>query len=173
ERQRALPTYFLLQVPPISNITYDLRLPPSTLRPTLLQGYLNFDEPFSISSLRPRSIHLISKDFPWTVVIHESTRGAGVTCRDAVCGLYDALQVPLTDVDWGYVSESERRRERVLRAWKRRERLLKGATGLKRVDLLGRRCRLQGFRKDEDFVRRRVFPGTRRVVDTWVVCFVH
>ncbi|KAJ7475406.1 hypothetical protein B0H11DRAFT_1727684, partial [Mycena galericulata] len=116
------------------------------------------------------SIRIISKEFPWAFDVYEGTRGAGVTCRDVVSVLYDALQLPLTDTDWGFASDDLR--QRIVRAWKRRGSL-DGGLILKRVDLLGGRCRLQGFRKDEDFAGHRLFPGTQPVTDTWVACLMH
>ncbi|KAJ7782376.1 hypothetical protein DFH07DRAFT_321836 [Mycena maculata] len=150
---RVFPACF---VPPISNIIYDIRYPPPTLRsvpcsPFRITGYSDFesDEPFTPS--RPASIRIISKEFPWTFEIHESTRGAGVTRREIISGLCDVLQTPLTDTDWG----SDDMKERMVRVRKHRG-FLDGGLTLKRVDLLGGRCKFQGFCKDEDFVAQTV-----------------
>ncbi|KAJ7121353.1 hypothetical protein C8R43DRAFT_1076800 [Mycena crocata] len=171
----SFPTSFVLRVPPISNIAYDIRCPPATLRSDQfstfhITTYFDLDIPFDTS--RPASIRIISNEFPWTFHVHEGMRGAGVTCREVVSSLYDALQAPLSDTDWGFSSNEQR--GRMARAWKRRHSLDGGrSTCLKRVDLLGGRCRLQGFYRDEDLVAQKSLPGMQPVSDTWIVCFTH
>ncbi|KAJ6538886.1 hypothetical protein DFH09DRAFT_930108 [Mycena vulgaris] len=173
--EEIVPAFFVLQVPPVSNIIYDIRLPPSTLRsapyaPFYIAAYSGLDAPFAPS--RPSSIRIMSKDFPWALDVDETTAGAGVTCREVLDALYDSLQTPLADHEWGFSSDDLR--QRILRAWRRRGPLHSGnMTLLKRVDLLGGRCKLQGFCRDEDFVVRRSFPGARSVTDTWIARFMH
>ncbi|KAJ7665696.1 hypothetical protein B0H17DRAFT_951246, partial [Mycena rosella] len=95
-----------------------------------------------------------------------------VTCREVLVALYDSLQTPLADHEWGFSSDDLR--QRMVRAWKRRGALDGGRVSLlKRVDLLGGRCKLQGFCRDTDFAAHRFLPGTRPVPDTWVVRFMH
>jgi hypothetical protein len=164
-----------LQVPLISNIIYDIRLPPSCLRsapnaPLRIASSADLDIPFAPS--RPASIRIISREFPWAIAVSEGTRGAGVSCWEVLVALYDSLQMPLADHEWGFSSDDLR--QRMVRAWKLRESAGSGqAALLKRVDLLGGRCMLQGFRRDGEFTAQRLYPGTRLVPDTWTVCFVH
>ncbi|KAJ7467155.1 hypothetical protein FB451DRAFT_1009354, partial [Mycena latifolia] len=153
-------------------IVYDIRLPPSTLRsapcaPFHITAHSDLDVPFDPS--QPASIRIISKEFPWALDVHETARGAGVSCRAVLATLYDALQTPLTDHEWGFSSDDLR--QRMVRAWTRRGMLEGRNTPLKRVDLLGGRCKLQGFCIDKDFVTHRNLPGTRPVQDTWIVRF--
>ncbi|KAJ7091978.1 hypothetical protein B0H15DRAFT_777959, partial [Mycena belliarum] len=157
-------------------IVYDIRLPPSTFRcaPCAPFRITRSDLDVPLDPSRPASIRLISRDFPWAFDVHETSRGAGVSCRAILASLYDALQAPLADHEWGFSSDDLR--QRMVRAWERRGPLEGGTMAripfLKRVDFLGTRCKLQGFCRDKEFVSRRVLPGTRPVPDTWIVRFM-
>ncbi|KAJ6507263.1 hypothetical protein C8R47DRAFT_1037070 [Mycena vitilis] len=175
--EESFPASLVLQIPPISNIVYDIRCPPSTLRsapasPFNITRHSGLSAPFTPS--RPASVRIISKEFPWTFDVHERTRGSGVTCQDIISALYGALQAPLAENEWGFCSDDLR--QRIIRAWKRRESQVGRRSGaessLKRVDLLGSRCKLRGFCRDEAFVARRLFPGTQPLPDTWIVRFM-
>ncbi|KAF7315880.1 hypothetical protein MIND_00104500 [Mycena indigotica] len=171
-----------LHVPPTSHISYDVRCPPSTIRvspstqntragPAYRFSDLNI--PFCPSSRpikRPHSIRLISKDFPWAIEV--CSIGA-ITCQEILIALYDSLQTPLTDTDWGFASEELR--GRIFRAWERRHTPTPDGGPLRRVDVLGTRCRLQGFCRDEEFATKRSLPGQEsrgELVDTWIVKFM-
>ncbi|KAJ7071932.1 hypothetical protein C8F01DRAFT_1243033 [Mycena amicta] len=175
-----------LHVPPVSHISYDVRYPPSTLRNSAPSSsssvtvgfkFSDLNVPFCPSSTgkRPIAIRVISRDFPWMVDV----RGTGViTCQEVLIALYECLQTPLTDTEWGFASDNLR--ARIVRAWKRRHAAELDNEPLRRVDLLGARCKLQGFCRDEEFARRRILPGRgNRVrdedaygVDVWIVKFI-
>ncbi|KAJ7933824.1 hypothetical protein B0H13DRAFT_683682 [Mycena leptocephala] len=171
----SLPASLFLYIPPIANLIYNVRCPPSTLRAAPYSlfhttTYSDLALPFVPS--RPASIRIISKELPWAFDVPEGTRGAGVTCQEILSTLYRALQAPLTDSEWGFCSDEMR--QRMERAWRRRDSLDgRRVTSLKRVDLLGSRCKLQGFCKDDDFVAQRLFPGTQPLPETWIVRFIH
>ncbi|KAF7322050.1 hypothetical protein MKEN_00728000 [Mycena kentingensis (nom. inval.)] len=162
----------VLQVPPLSHIAYDVRCPPSTLRSSSDSElkFSHLDIPFCSSC--PRTIRLVSRDFPWSIDVRASDPWAAVTCQDVLRTLYEFLQAPLTDSDWGFCSDKIRRR--MLRAWKRRHARILDPGPLRRVDLLGGACKLQGFYRDEQFSRQRMFlrREERERVDVWVVKFM-
>ncbi|KAJ7760998.1 hypothetical protein B0H16DRAFT_1262199, partial [Mycena metata] len=71
-----------------------------------------------------------------------------VNCQEVISSLHNALHVPLVDSEWGFSSDDLR--QRMVEAWRLRDSLNGGEiTALKRVDLLGGWCKLQGFCRDE------------------------
>jgi hypothetical protein len=182
-----------------TTLTYDLRLPPTSLwfpssSPYAGCGYELLFVP--LTPERPRQIRLISPDFPWAFDIgpDPSAGEEGVTCLDVLATLHDGLQRPLTDTEWGTARDD--RRARLIRARDRRQMGLQGSSEsaslparsvsganasdnrlvqqeplLLRVDWLGSRVALVGLIKDEAFARSRLIPGGGQPPETWVVKF--
>ncbi|KAH7925652.1 hypothetical protein BV22DRAFT_1160389 [Leucogyrophana mollusca] len=186
---------------PHPSIVYDVRLPPTALHlhppypsPSPSSLYTHLTAP--LHPAHPRRIRLISRAFPWAFDLAYAHRG--ITCLDVLAALHSALQAPLADAEWG--AADEERRAGLRRARERRvgmvvgvgvgtdvgvdvdvgKRLGMGARvgtgtgesrGLLRVDWLGRRTVFAGLVRDEEFARRRLYPGSECPPETWVVEF--
>ncbi|KAI6043409.1 hypothetical protein EDC04DRAFT_3088108 [Pisolithus marmoratus] len=115
-------------------------------------------------ALSPQSpaIRIISRSFPWTLDIN-----GPATCAAVFEGLYDMLQKPIADSEWGTICEESRCRT-IMKAAKART----GTTDvdeLKRIDWLGDMTAFKGLEKDSEFERKRLLPGTAPCPETWVV----
>ncbi|KAG2139245.1 hypothetical protein DEU56DRAFT_324348 [Suillus clintonianus] len=190
---------------PCLALVYDLRYSYTSLQfrrfprnAGLGYGHLRF---IPLTPARPKQIRLISKDFPWAFDIEPSPKEEYITCLTVITALYNALQLPLEDTEWGAAGEDKR--ARIIEARNRRltiamvaasrESLNSGASptakprvrsapdlGVElaiqgseiiRVDWLGPRVAFAGLEKDEEFARRRLIPGASEPPETWVVSF--
>ncbi|KAG1901865.1 uncharacterized protein F5891DRAFT_188759 [Suillus fuscotomentosus] len=185
--QKACPHPFL--APPSAPLIYDLRYAPTSLRFLSPPPFAGCGYEFlrvSLTSERPRQIRLISPYFPWAFDIGPSAGEEAVTCLDVLSTLHAALQCPLTDTEWGTAGDDKR--TSLIRARDRRlwiQLALYGSSNpaphtrptaqreslLLRVDWLGSSVAFMGLVKDEAFARRRLIPGGRERLETWVVKF--
>ncbi|RDB16901.1 hypothetical protein Hypma_002544 [Hypsizygus marmoreus] len=117
---------------------------------------------------RASHVRLISKAFPWTIDIIPDAQ-APVTCQAVWKALYDALQEPLVDSEWGLIVGVKRLRETVEKAVKKR--IEDGGMGedKKRIDFLGDVTLFKGLERDEEFEKVRLLPGEKPCPETWVV----
>ncbi|KAI5889237.1 uncharacterized protein SCHCODRAFT_02633946 [Schizophyllum commune H4-8] len=112
------------------------------------------------------TLRLVAHDFPWTIDI---VMQMPVTCEAVWDALYSALQEPLADSEWGLIVGDKKVRKRVQDAAKKRIDAGDKDKALRRIDFLGDTIFFKGLGKDEEFVKLRLFPGTKDVPATWVV----
>jgi hypothetical protein len=78
------------------------------------------------------------------------------------------LQEPLADSEWGAAVVDKERREKILKAAKKRQEKDKDKW-LKRIDWLGETTLFRGLEQDADFEKLRLLPGVQACSETWVV----
>lgn len=119
-------------------------------------------------------LRIISKQFPWSVDIKTSTQGP-VTCEMVWEALYNALQVPLADSEWGMVACGDKKlREGIDKAVKLRlewekDQGKEGNKSVKRIDWLGEVTIFNGLERSEEFEKGRLMPGAKECKETWIV----
>lgn len=93
-----------------------------------------------------------------------------MTCEHVWNALYNALQQPLVDSEWGFIVQDSKRLEVVKNAIKKRtDGNAKADKAPKRIDYLGDTTLFRGLEKDDDFVKTRMLPGTQPCKETWIV----
>jgi hypothetical protein len=107
-------------------------------------------------------MYLVSKAFPWSIDILSPS--VPLTCEAVWDALYEALQKPITDSEWGSFIRVKRIRKTVEQAARKR-----GDRVLRRIDYLGESTVFRGLEKANDFQRMRLLPGTEARWETWVV----
>ncbi|KAI6040623.1 hypothetical protein EDC04DRAFT_1459517 [Pisolithus marmoratus] len=142
-------------------IQYDVRRAPSC---SLLLMVPQLGRTLALPS--PSSaIHIVSSEFPWSLDIP-----APVTCAAVFEGLYDMLQKPMTDSEWGSVVFGKSRYWTILAAAKARAET-DGVMKLKRIDWLGNMTAFKGLEKNPEFESTRRMPWMAPGPETWVVRF--
>lgn len=112
-----------------------------------------------------KHIRLISKHFPWSIDIKLPT---SVTCDVIWDALYNALQQPIADSEWGLIAADKKQRDAIEKAAKARVDK-DGKKDLLRADWLGETVMFRGLIKDEEFEKARLMPGCDPCTETWVV----
>ncbi|KAI6043405.1 hypothetical protein EDC04DRAFT_2562853 [Pisolithus marmoratus] len=140
-------------------IQYDVRSSPSHILPTVPR----LSDTSAFSSVSP-TIRIISPSFPWSVDIPRR-----VSCAAVFEELYNMLQKPITDSEWGSICGGSRYRSimQAAKARTRRDRVVK----VRRIDWLGDKTTFKGLKKDSEFEKKRLLPGMAPCPEPWVVKF--
>ncbi|KAG6891562.1 hypothetical protein C0992_003589 [Termitomyces sp. T32_za158] len=160
------PQLFYLLASDATRLQWDVRDAPPSIHPTTFYQHRHtIATQNSVKKLR-----IISKAFPWTIEIESPDP---ITCEMVWEGLYQGLQQPMQDSEWGMLCSMKKgQREAVEKAAKKRRELnQEDGQPLKRIDYLGEATMFAGLDRDEEFVKLRLFPGSTGVPDTWVVSF--
>lgn len=113
------------------------------------------------------TLHLISKDFPWSFTV-EGDEAKPITCNDVWQKLHEELELALENCLWGALDD--KRRRKIVANFEHRKREDKeGDTQLMRMDWLGRRTVFVGVEKDDAFAKSRALPGSDDGEETWIV----
>ncbi|KAG5339875.1 hypothetical protein E4T56_gene275 [Termitomyces sp. T112] len=149
-----------------TRLQWDVRCPPSTIQTTTFFQHRHT----TATQTAVKKLRLISKAFPWSIDIDSHIP---ITCEMVWEGLYQGLQQPVEDSEWGMLcSMKAARREAVQQAAKkRRDANPNDDKHLKRIDYLGEATMFAGLGRDEEFEKLRLFPGQTASPDTWVVSF--
>jgi len=110
-------------------------------------------------------VRLISKAFPWSIDVMSNTP---VTCEAIWDALYQALQQPIADSEWGIVVGDKKLRETIEKAARKRAES-DADSQLKRIDWLGGQTIFKGLDRLEEFQELRLLPGAEPCTETWVV----
>ncbi|TDL21427.1 hypothetical protein BD410DRAFT_789870 [Rickenella mellea] len=118
-----------------------------------------------------RHMRIVAKEIPWVIDVRPRHGVEYVSCGDVWNALYNGLQVPLKDSEWGLAGGAVRnRRDLIEEAAERRfERM--DDVELQRVDWLVEKTIFQGLQRDVDLWKRRLLPGTDECSDTYVAKF--
>ncbi|KAG1815049.1 uncharacterized protein BJ212DRAFT_1273516 [Suillus subaureus] len=114
-------------------------------------------------------ILIISKAFPWSIVIRAPT-GSVVTCGAIFEELHKQLQRHIEDVEWAIVADDKTRTEAIEKAAESRQEKDK-VNRLKRIDWLGDTSMFEGLEKDKELEKKRHLSGSTSVAETWVARF--
>lgn len=107
-------------------------------------------------------------------MIEIKTGGHPVTCDDVWNALYTALQEPMADSEWGFLSHDSSKAKKVQKAAKQRQSEIskdKGF-GMKRVDWIADSHIFRGLEKDDEFAKRRLAYVDSECEETWLVKLV-
>lgn len=127
----------------------------------------------AVTSTNCSRILLVSRDFPWTIVINPYTRSQApyVTCGDVLHGLYMHFCLNMDAVDWRFVlGLKEEQKDAVKSAIELRTRG-NGSTA-KKIDWLVKKVFFRGLIKDDEFAESLLPTGHRLYPYTYVVKFV-
>ena len=112
-------------------------------------------------------MRLISKFFPWTIDIDS---GSAITVGDVWDALYCALQEPIVNSEWGFITRDLKLKEQVENAMAKRVAGDPMADKRpKRIDFLGETTLFRGLEKDDEFAKAMLLPGSKAWTETWVV----
>ncbi|KAG6874512.1 hypothetical protein C0995_010422 [Termitomyces sp. Mi166 len=144
-----------------TRLQWDVRYPPSHIHPTMFFQHRHT----TAMQTSVKKMRIISKAFPWTIDINSHVP---ITCEMVWEGLYQGLQQPIVDSEWGMLCSMKRtQREAVEKAAKkRRDANPEDKQPLKRIDYLGEATMFGGLGQDEEFAKLRSFPGSAAVPDT-------
>jgi len=112
-------------------------------------------------------MRLVSKAFPWQIDI---VSPGNVTCEDVWHSLWNALQQPIEDSEWGFLIREKKSKETVDAAVKRRLELDPMSDRRpKRIDYLGNMTLFRGLERDDEYTKLRQLPYSKNCEETWVV----
>ncbi|KAG5643384.1 hypothetical protein DXG03_000998 [Asterophora parasitica] len=153
--------------PSDKDIWFDVRKPPQEIHATTYHS----ERIFRAVEQGAKQFRIISKAFPWSIDIDSSPNF--VTCDHIWEALYQTLQEPIVDSEWGLLINIKKQREVVEKAAKKRMDANRAdEVKLRRIDYLGEATMFKGLDKDDEFEKSRLLPGAKGCPDTWVVSFV-
>ncbi|KAG1851946.1 hypothetical protein F4604DRAFT_1496062, partial [Suillus subluteus] len=143
---------------------YDIRKPPQVgIAPSTWQQ-ISYVPALGMPTFK---ILIISKAFPWSIVISAPT-GSVITCGRILEELHKQLQRHIEGAEWAMVAVDRTRKEAVEKAARSRQEKDK-INRLKRIDWLGDKTMFEGLERDKEFEKKRHLPGSVSVAETWVV----
>ncbi|KAG6919360.1 hypothetical protein DXG01_006909 [Tephrocybe rancida] len=152
------PTLYFLLAADSTRLQWDVRRPPTDIHAS------TFFSSRHIAAMQTatRKFRIISKAFPWTIDIDLPVT---ITCEMVWDAIYQGLQEPIADSEWGLILNIKKQRDVVERAAaKRREANKDDDKPLRRIDYLGETTMFKGLDRDEDFAKMRLLPVCSDVV---------
>ncbi|PPR05900.1 hypothetical protein CVT24_006641 [Panaeolus cyanescens] len=145
---------------------FDVGIKPSQ---TILAGSFFQQRHSPVFKSKTTHMRILSAQFPWQIDIMISPEDE-MTCEHVWNALYNALQQPLADSEWGFIVQDSKRLELVKNAIKKRtDGNAKADKTPKRIDYLGDATLFRGLEKDDEFAKTRLLPGAPPCKETWMV----
>ncbi|KAF9539937.1 hypothetical protein CPC08DRAFT_717381 [Agrocybe pediades] len=145
-------------------LRFDTKVKPTSTIPTPV--YLNHrHQPAFLKETK--HMRIISKSFPWQIDI---VTHINVTVEDVWMSVYNALQQPIADSEWGFIIKEKDAKENVEKAMKKRLDADRNAEKVaRRIDYLGDCTLFRGLEKDDEYAKKRLLPFSQKCEETWVI----
>jgi len=149
------------------DMVWDIRYPPQTeIDPYTWARHCTAQ----VLSHSTHEISLLLRGTPWRVVVRPNSGGV-ITVADVMRAIYDTLQKPIDDTEWGFIIINDEWRNQVMKqASRRKKRDHTAEVYFKKIDWMGdTNAMFEGLEADPKFEKWRQCPGLTPIRDTFTV----